>query len=180
MEKPTKAAEVLRRALSLAPSDAEIYLELGNVMEDLGNFEEYRVNADKAKDLFEASVDIDGAYRANWDLGWANYKLGRWAESAAASARAVELNPEAAVPRYNLGLALLRQGEVDKATEAYRAALALDDQSRLHQDGILDLIEAMKQVPDLPGAAGILSELQAHAERIRTRRRARHKASPAQ
>jgi tetratricopeptide (TPR) repeat protein len=177
--KTEKAAEALRRAVSLDPNNPQNYLALASVMEGLGRYNECRENAAKAKSLFETANDTDGLHRALWLVGWANYKLGRWTESAEASAKAVELNPNAAVPRFNLGLALLRQGEVQRATEAYRAALALDDQVALMRDGIGDLTDAMAQSRNLPGAAAILSELQAAKRTPAATRRARHgKSAP--
>jgi len=162
--KTEKAAEALRRAVSLDPNNPENYLALAGVMDDLGRYDECRENAAKAKSLLETANDTEGLHTALWELGSANYKLGRWTESAEASAKAVELKPNAAVPRFNLGLALLRQGEVQRATEAYRAALALDDQAALMEYGIADLTDAMAQSRNLPGAAAILGEL-AHAKR---------------
>jgi tetratricopeptide (TPR) repeat protein len=166
--KTEKAAEALRRAVSLNPNNPENYLYLADVLDTLGRYDECREAATKAKSLFETENDTIGLSGAFWALGWANYRLGRWTESAEASAKAVELNPKAPVPRFNLGLALLRQGEVQRATEAYRAALALDDQTALMRDGIGDLTDAMTESPNLPGAAEILSELQAHAKPTRT------------
>ena len=150
--KTEQAAEALRRAVSLDFTNPENFLTLARVMSELGRYDEFRENAAKAKSLFETANDTDELHLALWELGWANYKLGRWTESAEASAKAVELNPNAAVPRFNLGLALLRQGEVQRATEAYRAALALDDQTALMEDGIGDLTDAMAQSPNLPGS----------------------------
>jgi hypothetical protein len=67
---------------------------------------------------------------------------------------------------------------VQRATEAYRAALALDDEAALMKDGIGDLTDAMAQSRNLPGAAAILSELQGHAKRTpAATRRARHGTS---
>jgi tetratricopeptide (TPR) repeat protein len=172
--KTEKAAEAFRRALSLEPNNPINYLNLGAVMLDLGRYDEYRENAAEAKSLSETAGNTDTLHGALWSLGWANYKLGQWTESAEASAKAVELKPNVATPRFNLGLALLRQGEVQRATEAYRAALALDDKAALN-DCIGDLTDAMADSPNLPGAAAILSELQARAKWSRAAtRRARH------
>ena len=94
-----RAAAAFDQAVLLDPANAENYLERARVMRELGRYDAYRDNAVAARTLFEAAHDSAGVHEAWWELGWANYKLGRWTESAEASAKAVELDPNAAAPR---------------------------------------------------------------------------------
>jgi tetratricopeptide (TPR) repeat protein len=173
------AMAALDRAIILDPGHAPTFIERGRVRRELGDYESYRDDAIMAKTLFEALHDPEGAHDAYWELGWANYKLGRWREAIQASEKSIELKADAAVPRFNLGLALLRQGDIERSTKEYRAAAALGDTAALTKDGIGDLTAVLQEKPDLPGGASILAELQAYAAEamVAKPRRRRNKAA---
>ena len=62
-------------------------------------------------------------------LGRIQYTAGRWPDALNSFQRARELAPDSAKTENNLGLTYESLNQVDKATEAYRRAIALDEQS---------------------------------------------------
>jgi tetratricopeptide (TPR) repeat protein len=165
--KPHEAAASFQRAISVNPDRAYLHMNLAHELTELGRFEETVAATEKAKRLYEATSDTEGLHGALWELGWAYLRLARWSESIDASTKAIELNPAIAGPRFNLGLALLRKGEIDKSRDAYRAGMALNDLASLERDGIAGLSGAIEENPNLLGAPEILNELQACAEKSR-------------
>jgi tetratricopeptide (TPR) repeat protein len=59
-------------------------------------------------------------------VGSALVRLGRHEEAEASLRRAIELDPESATIRYNLGNGLVAGGRFEEAVEAYREAIRLD------------------------------------------------------
>lgn len=107
----------------------------------------------------EPQVDL---YWTN--LGWAYYLLGVLRESERASARALELNPDEFIARYNLGLVQVVTGRLEPALATYAAALESDlrGDNEIDPAAILDLQDALELYPDAPGihyALGTLLEL---------------------
>jgi hypothetical protein len=60
-----------------------------------------------------------------WNLGWAQYASGRFADSAASTRRAIELEPDTPALLFNLGAAQLGAGDVVAARGSYGAGLKL-------------------------------------------------------
>lgn len=107
----------------------------------------------------EPQVDL---YWTN--LGWAYYLLGVLGESEAASMRALELNPDEFIARYNLGLVQVVTGRLEPALATYAAATEADlrEDDEIDPAAILDLQDALARYPDAPGihyALGTLLEL---------------------
>lgn len=93
----------------------------------------------------ESGMGTSGMYGG---LGWSHYLAGEFGECIAASEKAVELEPLAMYARYNIPLAHLRLGNVDRALALYREARAFGD-ANAPGDGVEgavnDLRELVKQ-----------------------------------
>jgi len=155
-----KAIEQYQRAIDLNPAFAEAWIDVARMHEKLQRPAEYLKAALEAVALSERDAaqpkDLSLAY---WDLGWAYYQNGDLTKSAEASRKAVDLTPEAAPPRFNLGLALLLLGEVDEARQQYQMAVKRSRRSNIKGDGIDDLQAVLRKRPDLEGGQEILNML---------------------
>jgi tetratricopeptide (TPR) repeat protein len=80
-----------------------------------------------ARELLEADVaQSPGSYLKANALGGLLYEVGDHADASRVLQQAVALNPVLATTRFNLGLALEKQGRVDEAAAAYEEAARLD------------------------------------------------------
>ena len=154
-----EALKAYSRAEEIDPRNGETVLGKAGVLRDLGRNAEYLEATSTARRVYEQSGNRAGLVNAYWEEGWAYYVLRRWRESADASAKAVELKGELAPPRFNLGLALMRCGETERAKREYLAAAELGDIGSLKTDGINDLEAALADDPALEGASEILEVL---------------------
>lgn len=102
------------------------------VLADQGRADQERaVYEDLARRFAEEQIRRPEDPALHYNLGWTDYRLGRYAEAAgnfaAAAERAEQADPAlAAKARYNQGNALFRADRLEQADEAYQAALALD------------------------------------------------------
>jgi tetratricopeptide (TPR) repeat protein len=85
--------------------------------------------------------------------------LGEFEKSIEASKKSQELNPELSPVRFNLGLAYLCSGDLERGRIAYREAMEKADAPTLKTDGIDDLAKVIRNKPGLPGASEILEEM---------------------
>lgn len=117
-----EAVALFRSLLARAPGFAPAMNYLGYLWIDRSE------NLDEALALVREAVRIDpdnGAYVDS--LGWGYFKSGRTAEAVAYLERAARLLPEDATVLEHLGDALVAAGEVERAREVYRRALATGD-----------------------------------------------------
>ena len=155
--KHDEAARQARRALELAPADAEIHLNLGIALWSAGEeeraMEHYRSvlavepgHADANHNLglgllrrgeTEAAIEhcrravtTDPSHRKAWgSLGDALSRAGRWDDAIAAYDEAVELGTRDAQIHNGLGKALCKIGRLEEGLAAFRSALELDPDS---------------------------------------------------
>ena len=123
-----RARQVFRQALAVKPDAAAILNYLGYMNADRG------VKLEESLGLIEQALRIDpenGAYLDS--LGWALYRLGRYAEAERALRDAVERSGTNAVVLDHLGDALARRGALAEALEYWKRAIAGED-----EDGELD------------------------------------------
>lgn len=113
------ALQAFDRATDLAPAYANAFYERAKTQAALGNLE--RAAADYKLAMETGRDDLN----TRWNLGWTYYRLGRLGDSIEMTQSALELNPEQIALRFNLGLALLAQGQVDLARETYSAGFDL-------------------------------------------------------
>ncbi|HEX8097722.1 MAG TPA: trypsin-like peptidase domain-containing protein, partial [Pyrinomonadaceae bacterium] len=85
-----------------------------------------RDNCEKALPYFQKAIDADSGYAEAWaQAGFCQEKLGRHAEAAEASRKAVGLRPSAE-SYFNLGLAYYYLRQYKEAADAYRQAIKMD------------------------------------------------------
>lgn len=149
-----EALTALQKAAVLLPDDVEIHINLGNVLQDLGQLDNaivsyqhaLRINpkvAEAHNNLGNALKDqgqIDAAvasYRralrinpqyaeAHNNLGAALHDLGRLDDAAASYQRALEINPSFTDAHSNLGNTLKDLGRLEAALASYHRALEIE------------------------------------------------------
>jgi|GEM_PF-2116339 len=162
-----------QEALKHNPSDADAHLAAADVYQRLGRHEEYLRAAQEARRLFESLKNDSSLKYACWEEGWALFKLGRWEESVNASECALKIDDSLTAVRFNLALALLHLGNLDRAKEEYRKAREPGDAEALKNDGIDDLKLALQERPNLPGGKEILQALESVYQDLTSKREER-------
>lgn len=116
----SEAAELLIAAAKEFPRDAEIYLQLGNLLATQGNW--HGAELCYAKRCVLQPQSATGQY--NW--GIALQELGRDSAAIEAFERALLLNPHYAVAYFGLGLSYQRIEAFESAQLAFECAVAID------------------------------------------------------
>ncbi len=127
---PKDAIASFDEALKLAPNYANAAYERGNAHFSLASDTIGTDPSAAQEELRLAAADFETARKAgkddgsvNWNLGWDYYLLGFYEESATASRRALEFDPNLFAVRCNLGLTLLADGKIDDARREYAEAV---------------------------------------------------------
>lgn len=158
---PRAAGAAFRRALALAPDDAQSHFWYGNILSDNGEAEAAMRQLDAARLAQPGSVAI------GTDHGWALWAAGRDAEGVARLERIARSDPDFAVVQECLSIVRLDRGD----RRGYAAHLARF--ARLRGDrALLARAEAIAAAPD-PAAADALIRAQAE-EDVRTGTRRDH------
>lgn len=127
------AGRIALAAIDLAPSDPRGYWLAGSVRR--ASFDQAGI--DSSIDFFKQGVRRSPYYHRSWtELGRANEQAGQNENAEQAFRRAVELAPEYAIPRWQLGNFYLRQGRVDDAIRELRVAAKHNSPYRLQVFGI--------------------------------------------
>lgn len=113
-----EAQEAFRKAITLDPSYAMAHHNLGVVLAESGRWEEAVQEYRKALAFPGAVVTV----RANHNLGWAYYNLGRLKEAEEVLMFTLRLEPSMASAHYHLGLVLLKAGRKEEARAAFSKA----------------------------------------------------------
>ncbi len=124
-----EAQSWFRRALELAPEDANTLCNLANLLKDEGRMAEAEV-------LYRRVIALDPGGTPAWNnLGILLWKQGRLADAADCLRRALALDPAMADAHGNLGIVQKELGQFGEAEDGYRRALELDPQSaRMHSN----------------------------------------------
>lgn len=121
-----EAAMTYRKALELEPCIAEIHVNLGAVLAQLGH-------ADEAIACYRKAIalrpDVTVAY---YNLGILLQQLGRLDEAAAAYRKAITQQPGFFEAIGNLGTVMQKQGKLEEAIRLYRQALAIHEDAQGH------------------------------------------------
>lgn len=126
-----QAADAYQRALELAPQDAVLHYNFGNVLFGLAQIED-------AADCYTRALQIDPEYVEAWNnLGNAHAEQQRWQEAAEALGHAVRLLPTYADAHFNLvdvcrRLGQLKQAAVHEAAYQQHSATARVLSERKH------------------------------------------------
>ena len=151
LQKYESAAAQFERVLQLTPDNAIAHATLGGMLQLLGNNPEAELH-------LKRSIELQGSYVAYANLGALYYGQRRWADAAAMTKKALEINASDWSAWSNLGLAYEWLGQSEDAQNAFRKELAL-------------LEEAAKISPDNP-------EIQVALGVLYSRERLRDKAVP--
>lgn len=114
-----EAIDAFGEALELAPAYANALFERGNARYALGDYPA------AAADYGAARAAGRDDTRVGWNLGWVHYLQGRFGDAVETDRRTLELEPELLAVRFNLGLALLADGQAAAARSEYAAAVDL-------------------------------------------------------
>src|SRR5579875_1347659 len=120
METTLQAVQSARRRLQAHPKDAAAWLSLGEALAAGGDDAQ-------AQTAVARALALDPRLCRGWEVeGQLADSRQQWPLAAQQYQRAVQCEPRAAAPRFFLGEALLRLGELQAAETQLRAALALD------------------------------------------------------
>lgn len=133
-----RAVELFERTLELQPDATSVHHQLGLAHRELGDLEAARrhLAANRHGPVRFADPLIDDLNRRvvaaqyHFKAGNEAMRRGDLERAVAEYREAVEGDPEYALGRYNLGLALVRSGRPEEAVEAFEAALELDPEYR--------------------------------------------------
>jgi Tfp pilus assembly protein PilF len=121
LKKVGRSADALapmKKAIALAPNDAEAHTNLGSILGDLGRYDEAEASFRRA-----LKIDPDSA-ETQFYLGIALNYLGRAEEAAACFRKVLKMKPGFADAHLNLASTLKVLGRLDEALSQYRSALA--------------------------------------------------------
>ena len=150
-----EAIEVFRKALSVQPDHAAVYINMGNALKEQGNLDEAveayitalsiksdyaeahsnmgialiaQGKLDEAIEALKKALDLKPDYAEVYNnMGIALQDHGKPQEAVGCFNKALSLRPHYAEAYNNMGIALRDQGELEKAIDAYRNALLLKD-----------------------------------------------------
>ena len=82
-------------------------------------------------------------------IGWNYYMMGEFEMAIENGRKAVDMDTEDAMLRYNLALFNLAKGNTKQAFEIYREATELDSDLRVIEDAIKDIVKAQERWPTM-------------------------------
>jgi Flp pilus assembly protein TadD len=123
--KPTEAVQPLERAIALDPDHTAAHYALARLLQRSGKTEEARAHMERARAGDEKNRRVMMA-RSLVNEGADHLRAGRTVEAVSSLRRAVELDPDNANARHNLGVALLASGAFQDALREFDAALGAD------------------------------------------------------
>lgn len=125
-----EAAKFFRESMNFDPSFEKPSVALKNLIDKTyneGNKLVRRGDYEGAEDYFNKVIEIDPAYyRANFQLGYLNYKLGDYDLALEHYSKTVEKNPAYSKGWYALGSTYNRNGDYDNALKALDSAIDAD------------------------------------------------------
>ena len=116
-----EAVESFRKVVAADPSRAYVFFQMGTALNRLHRYEE-------ALDAFKHALDnnLKTPAIAYNNMGITYGKLGRFQEEIGALKQAIALRPRYATARYNLGVTLIKVGDIEGAREQYQALNEFD------------------------------------------------------
>ena len=147
-----------QRAYKIAPHDNLICNDLGTALMDTGN-------PAQAIALYSQVLAREpGFWLANYNLGYAYYKLGRFQDAEAFLRRAVTINAADSDEHVYLGLSLWRQGRTEEAAQSVQRAIEIRPSAPGYH---FALAMIRRDQNDIPAARSELNlELQYHPDSI--------------
>lgn len=115
-----KAEDILRKAITISPTEVEAYIELGEVHSAKKEF-------DEAEASFLRAIDLKRNYwKAHEALADFYYTKGQYSDSANTYEMVSRLTPDSSIGYLGKGAAYWMLGEIKPALESYERALALN------------------------------------------------------
>ena len=145
-----EAIKAYRRAIELTPDNAQVYLNLGATYVDTGDAKQFPA----AEEALKKSIELSPSYQAYANLGQLYSAQRRYAESVAATEKALQLNDKDYRVWNNLETAYEWLNDTEAATAARKRMLPLVEQTATlkPQDAIvqstLAMIYAQTNEPD--------------------------------
>ena len=121
-KKAVKLLQDYQDYIDMKPDDYEALFNLSSALIKTG---EYVSAADILSELIEESYSIKAVY----NLGLANHRLGKYAESVYYLSKAVDQDPENIIYRYAYGLTLTEYGDIKEAMTQMEAIITLDPEN---------------------------------------------------
>jgi tetratricopeptide (TPR) repeat protein len=143
------------KALKLDPTYKSAWMSLDYCYDALGKHE-------LAIEMCKKVLAIDSTYdSALGDLGWEYYCTGHFDDCVTYSYKCLKYNQKATYAMFNIALATLRKGDVDKARELYRHFLSLCKQNNYEITGgqLTDLRDLIKQNIQTKEATSIIENI---------------------
>jgi eukaryotic-like serine/threonine-protein kinase len=119
-----EAIAQFRRAIELTPDNAALYLNLGGVYSDMGES-----HYSEAEQMLRKSISLEPGYAAYANLGYLYNQQRKYAEAAASTEKALQLNDKDYLVWGNLGIAYEGLKDKEKETEAWDHEIALLEQA---------------------------------------------------
>jgi Flp pilus assembly protein TadD len=116
------ALGTLTDAIDIDPTEVNLYYNIGNIYERLGNFK-------AASMAYAKMAELSGGYILAYNkLGITQFKLGLSSKALETFTRTLADNPSHPAILNNIGVVLSVQGELTEAVQKYRQALDIDPQ----------------------------------------------------
>ncbi len=164
-----RGADLIERALVLAPSQVAAHINRGAALKELGRHE-------AALESYDRAIAINPAHAlAHYNRGNLLKTLGRPDEALTAYDRAIRINPLHAESHYNRGLVFQELGDLAASLKSYDCAIAVrPDYAEAHYNRGLVLQAQDRPVEAIAGFDRALSirpdHAEAHANRGMTQR----------
>ena len=129
-----QAIKELEDEVKANPSDLELLLKLGHLLNDSGFYEKAIENYKNY--LKSKPTDTDVIV----DMGVCYHQLGNNAEAIKSMEKAIKLNPDHQIANFNLGIVNISAGNHDEALKNWRRAVEIDPTSNIGKKA-KDLLE---------------------------------------
>ena len=136
--KQEEAIKKYEEAIKIAPKNAYLYFDLGNVYKKLKEY-------GKAKESFQKAIELDpkDAYPQN-GLGRVYYDLKEYGKAEESFQKAIELDPKDAYPHNGLGSMYFALKDYGKAEESFQKAIELDPKFAYPHNGLGNVYRELK------------------------------------
>ena len=149
-------------ALENDPTNANIHSQKADLLMRVGKWQEAADHKTIAGETFAQTGNVLSAAFNYGDAGWALLKAGKVRESIQAGRKSLELDPTTAVVYFNIGLALLCEGEPDNALSEYKTGLSYSVDPALLRGVIADIDDVLAENSELSGVQKVRELLARH------------------
>jgi len=123
------AEKEIRRAIELNPNSAQAHLNYGDLLSNLGRF-------DEAKSEFEKAQELDVTSALTMSMAYNFLRIGDYARAIKESEKVLELEPDYKWALGAAGFAYLYKGEPEKALAVFQKQMESADLRKLALEGV--------------------------------------------